>query len=183
MRIWPLVTEFSLSAEAKENNSPKPKDVYMFTAQFIGYSMLIDIVHLVVGFLAAFKLHIKLLLVTFFVNLFSLGFSIQLVHPTENDLLTILIFSPLVTLQLFSLISVCVLLYSLKHYEYHRMHTENSRRATLSSVTQSLSRPLNVQGLKRAVSLPLICSNDDSRPKHRNYQTLLQLDQATSRIN
>ena len=182
MRIWPLVTEFSLSAEAKKN-SLEPKDAYMLTAQFIGYSMLIDMAHIVVGFLGAFKLHIKLLLVTFFVNLFSLGFSVQLVHPTENDLLTILIFSPLVTLQLFSLISICILLYSLKHYEYHRMHTENSRRATLSSVTQSLSRPSKFQGLKRAVSLPLICSNDDFRPKHRNYQTLLQPDQAISRIN
>jgi hypothetical protein len=191
MRIWPLVAGFIFSHDENtknpphddtqetpqqdndDPNQPNNQDKYYLTTQFIGYSMFVDTILLIIAFFALLRLQIKFILAAFLLNLLSLGFSTPMVHPTENALLTILIFSPLVVLQLLSCISLCILMFSIKHLEYHQDHIiMRSRKTTITSTRQSL--PGRQSRLPRSFSMPIIGNNDegDDLQTHRNYQRL-----------
>lgn len=169
MRIWPLAAEFMFSnvkkAHIEDHNNLDDLDDYDATksekkdgdylmAQFIGYSMVTDVVVLTVGFFALYSLKIKFILATFLLGLLSLILSTPMVHPTENPLLTIFIFSPIVVLQILSSISLCFLMHAIKQLEYHQLHLFNSRRTTLTSVSNSLERCRRPKRLPRSFSMP-----------------------------
>lgn len=151
MRIWPLAAEFMFSDDEMKriiemhesgisggedsggedthfiSHLNQEKDKYYVTAQFIGYSMLIDIILVIMGFLGCKRLNIMFLLTAFFVNVVSICFSAHMLYPDrENAMLTIMIYCPIFCLQAASATSLGFLMVTLKQDEYDQWFASRS---------------------------------------------------------